>query len=202
MKVTAPNKEFTGNGPYGVGFINGVGSVYDPVAIGWFQRKGYKLEADAFDTEDNVKAAQGKGPKTPDVVAGRPSEDAAESQMLTEEQRRDEFGIGVGTLVPAGHSITGAPMIDAGLPQLSHGQRQALRKYLDDRDAEAGTGTSSSNQPGETVKAPSRDDAKVKSASRGQGSKTPAKKTARKASRRKTATKKSTARKSTVEGQE
>jgi hypothetical protein len=134
MQVKAPNPDYTGEGPHGVAFINGKGATWSVPAIQWFARKGYGLAQDEFDTEATIKAAEGEGVDPTATVTGRASEDAAESVTMTQAQRQDAYGIGVGTLLPPGHSITGAPAIDAGLPQLSHGQRQALREYLDERE--------------------------------------------------------------------
>ena len=45
-KITAPNKEYTGRGAYGVGFADGIGYTEDPVAVDWFRRHGYTVEGD------------------------------------------------------------------------------------------------------------------------------------------------------------
>jgi hypothetical protein len=136
MEVRSPNPEYTGAGPHGVAFVNGVGFCYSAVAIDWFRRKGYELlDEPQFDTPDVTKAASGKGgTDSRDVIPAVPSEDASESKLLTQEERRTRYGIGVGTLLPEGHSITGAPAIDAGLPQLSREQRAKLRDYLEETE--------------------------------------------------------------------
>lgn len=136
MEVRSPNPEYTGDGPFGVAFINGVGFCYQPVAIDWFRRKGYELlDEPAFDSRAVTKAADGSGnADSRDVIPAVPSEDASESALLSEEERRRQFGIGVGTLLPPGHSITGAPAIDAGLPMLSREQRAQLKEYLEDTE--------------------------------------------------------------------
>lgn len=134
-QITAPNKDFTGDGPFGVAFVQGKGGTWNEAAIDWFVRKGYGVALDEFDTESTKRAAEGKSPRSTAPITGRASEDAAESAALTQAQRQDAYGVGVGTLLPPGHSITGAPAIDAGLPQLTHGQRQQLREYLDEQDA-------------------------------------------------------------------
>lgn len=178
-KIVAPNKEFTGDGPHGVAFIKGEGHCYTPHAIDWFVRKGYSVTIEEeFDTAEVKAAARGQGPDSRDVQASAPSEDASESALMTEEDRKRRYGIGVGTLLPPGHSITGAPAIDAGLPQLSHGQRENLRKYLDETEQAAADAVAEDLAP---------------------STETPKKSTARKSTRtRKSTARKSTARKSTA----
>lgn len=133
-QITSPNPGFTGAGPHGVAFVDGRGQTHSEAAISYFVRKGYGVAADEFDTDSTKKAIDGKGPNTEAVRRGRASEDAAESATMTEAQRQDAYGVGVGAMLPPGHSITGAPAIDAGLPLLTYGQRQKLRDYLDERD--------------------------------------------------------------------
>jgi hypothetical protein len=103
---------------------------------------------------------------------------------MTQAQRQDAYGIGVGTLLPPGHSITGAPAIDAGLPQLSHGQRQALREYLDEREKQ------DRNAQGPTAVVEGSADKAVKAAASAQAKATRARKSTR--------SRKSTGRKSTA----
>lgn len=132
-QIFSPNEGFTG-AVHGVAFVNGRGQTHDEAAISYFVRKEYRVATDEFDTDSTKKAVEGKGPNTASRRVGRASEDAAESATMTEAQRQDAYGVGVGAMLPPGHSITGAPAIDAGLPQLSYGQRQDLRDYLDERD--------------------------------------------------------------------
>lgn len=181
MQVKAPNPKYTGH-VHGVAFIDGAGATWDPTAISYFARKGYSLAEDEFDTDATRKAASGKNPLS--RRRGRASEDAAESAAMTQAQRQDAYGIGVGTLLPQGHSVTGAPSIDAGLPQLSYGQRQKLRDYLDERDQQ------DPNAQGPTAVIEGSADKAVKAA----GKKT----TSRKSTRKSTAktTRKSTSSKS------
>lgn len=63
-KITTPVKGFTGT-VAGVSFANGVGETEDPTALGYFSRRGYKVE----DEKPAKKAPAPKAPATPKAPA-------------------------------------------------------------------------------------------------------------------------------------
>lgn len=99
-KVEAPNKDFSGLGPGGLGFANGIAYTSNPVLIDYCARHGYKVTGP--DAPETMPATVAEDPQTVRQAhqnLSAPSEDASASRGMTEEQRRAAYGEQVGTML-------------------------------------------------------------------------------------------------------
>lgn len=99
-KIEAPNKSYTGLGPGGLAFANGVAYTDDPVITDYCARHGYKVSGPA--EPETKPATVFEDPQT--VRQGHqalsaPSEDASVSRGMTEDQRREAYGKQVGQMI-------------------------------------------------------------------------------------------------------
>lgn len=99
-KIEAPNKSYTGVGPNGLAFADGVAYTDNPVLIDYCARHGYKVSGP--DAPEKAPATVAEDPQT--VRQGHqnlsaPSEDASASRAMTEDQRRAAYGEGVGQML-------------------------------------------------------------------------------------------------------
>jgi hypothetical protein len=99
-KVEAPNKNFTGLGPGGLAFADGVAYTNNPVLIDYCARHGYKVTGpDAPETDPTTVFEDPNTVRQAHQNLSAPSEDASASRGMTEEQRREAYGEAVGLML-------------------------------------------------------------------------------------------------------
>lgn len=72
-KIHTPVKDFTGE-VAGVAFAKGVGETDDPIALGYFERRGYTIEKPA-EKKAPAKQSAPKTPAAPKAPAEKPAAD-------------------------------------------------------------------------------------------------------------------------------
>ncbi|MEV0410311.1 hypothetical protein AB0I68_05715 [Streptomyces sp. NPDC050448] len=62
MRITAPVTDFTGDGPGGIPFVDGIATTSDPAVIGYCQGAGYTVEPLGDDPPDTEQHSEQDGP--------------------------------------------------------------------------------------------------------------------------------------------
>jgi hypothetical protein len=90
IKITAPNKEFSKKGPYGVQFEDGVGYTDDERALAYYVRHGYQVEGQDAPAE-NVEVVSDVPRQEAVHGAGNQITDEKDQGLVLDDLSMDEL---------------------------------------------------------------------------------------------------------------